>query len=296
VLNVFTVDLEDWYCAHALEGAVQRETWCSLPSRVRHGTEILLDLLSAHGVEATFFVLGHVAEREPALIRAVAEAGHEIATHGYSHRHLAESSPEEFRHDLDRSIETLESIVDVPVHGHRAPTFSVTRSTASWALPIVRARGLTYDSSIVPMAQHPSYGIADAPLEVFETIPGLIEVPISVATFGPVRLPATGGGYFRHLPYAATAWLAHRCNSQGRPLVFYIHPWELDPDQPRLTLPLLQRFRQYHGIRGVRAKLTRLLRDFSFTSMRRLLAHPLPIAYQTAEISSVREAVHIARG
>lgn len=272
MINAFTVDLEDWYCTRVFEGVLPRSGWNTLPSRVRYGTEIILDLLGRHGITGTFFVLGHIADRDPELIHRIVDAGHEVATHGYAHRHLEEVTVEEFERDLDRSIDVVNRISGTRVCGYRAPTFSITRETASWALPVLRSHGIEFDASIVPGGRHPEYGIRDAPLGIFRTGSGLTEVPISMATIGGIRVPATGGGYFRHLPYVATAWLMRQCNRQGRPVIFYIHPWELDDGQPQIPLPSLRRFRHYHGIAGMRRKLTRLLQEFSFTSIRGLLA------------------------
>lgn len=267
-VNIFTVDLEDWYCSRALEAAIPRSQWSACESRVRIGTTILLTLLERYHVEATFFVLGYIANREPELVAEIAARGHDIATHGYDHRHLAEGTSSAFTEDLDRSIAAIEGVTGKPVRGYRAPMFSITSNTEDWALPILKSRGILYDSSIVPAWGHPEYGMPRVPTSPFRHANGVLEIPISVAKFAGVRIPATGGGYFRHLPYAVSRRLMRRCNRDGQPVVFYIHPWELDRDQPRIPLPLLRHLRHYHGIDYLESKLESLLKEFSFTSMR----------------------------
>ena len=267
--NVFSVDLEDWFCVQNLSGIIPRYQWESCESRVERNTLLLLDLLSRHRVEATFFVLGWVAERFPDLVREVERRGHEIATHGYSHRILTSLTPDEFRADLEMSLEVLSGCSSQTVRGFRAPSFSVTRKTW-WALDIMRSAGISYDSSIFPVGFHPDYGVPDAPLAAHRIADGPYELPMSCAEVFGRKVPCSGGGYFRLFPYAATRALMRRCNSQGRPVIFYIHPWEVDPGQPRVAMPALKKFRHYNNLEVTMKRLDRLLSDFQFTSIRKL--------------------------
>jgi len=272
--NVFSIDLEYWFCVQNLSGAIPRDEWDRCESRVERNTLLLLELLAHHQVEATFFVLGWVAERHPDLVREVERRGHEIATHGYSHRLLTSLQPEEFRADLGRSLEVLARCSSRPVRGFRAPSFSVTRKTW-WALDILRANGIQYDSSIFPVGFHPDYGIPDAPLNAHRLPEGIFELPMSCAEVFGRKVPCSGGGYFRLFPYAVTRALMRRCNQQGRSVIFYLHPWEVDPEQPRVELPALKRFRHYNNLDRTAERLERLLGDFQFTSIRRLFADSL---------------------
>jgi polysaccharide deacetylase family protein (PEP-CTERM system associated) len=275
--NVFSIDLEDWFCVHNLSGVIKREEWERCQSRVERNTLILLNLLSQHNVEATFFVLGWVAERYPDLVKEVERRGHEIATHGYSHRLLTALEPQEFRADLERSLEVLARCTSRPVRGFRAPSFSITRKTW-WAVEILRSCGIRYDSSIFPIGFHPDYGIPDAPLSAHLLPEGVFELPMSCAEVFGRKVPCSGGGYFRLLPYVATRALMRRCNRQGRPVIFYLHPWEVDPEQPRVELPAVKRFRHYQNLDRTAERLERLLQDFQFTSVRRLFAADMDAA------------------
>ena len=267
--NIFSVDLEDWFCVQNLNGIIPRDRWDQCESRVERNTLVLLDLLSRHRVEATFFVLGWVAERFPDLVREVESRGHEIATHGYSHRLLTSLTPDEFRADLEKSLEVLAGCSTQTVRGFRAPSFSVTRRTW-WALEIMRSVGISYDSSIFPVGFHPDYGIPDFPLNAQRLPEGLFEFPMSCADVFGRKVPCSGGGYFRLFPYALTRSLMRKCNQQGRAVVFYIHPWEVDPGQPRVPMPLSKKFRHYNNLGLTLGRLDRLLTDFQFTSIRRL--------------------------
>ncbi len=267
--NIFSVDLEDWFCVQNLNGIIPRDQWEKCESRVERNTLILLDLLSRHHVEATFFVLGWVAERFPDLIREVESRGHEIATHGYSHQLLTSMTPDEFRADLEKSLQVLASCSTQTVKGFRAPSFSVTRKTW-WALDVMRQTGITYDSSIFPVGFHPDYGIPDFPLNAHRLPEGPFELPMSCAETLGRKVPCSGGGYFRLFPYAVTRALMRKCNDQGRPVIFYIHPWEVDPGQPRVEMPASKKFRHYNNLDKTLGRLDRLLKDFQFTSVRNL--------------------------
>lgn len=281
MLNVFSIDLEDWFCVKNLDQIIPRDQWETCESRVEASTIQLLDLLDRHKTQATFFVLGWVAERHCDLVREVSRRGHEIATHGYSHRLLTAMTPEEFRADLDRSLEVLAGCVSAPVLGFRAPSFSVTRKTW-WALEILKSRGLRYDSSIFPVGFHPDYGIPDSRLDAHEVLNGLWEVPMSCTEMLGRKVPCSGGGYFRLFPYSVTRHLMRLCNEQGRPVMFYLHPWEIDPDQPRVAdMPAGKRFRHYTNLHRTMERLERLLEDFQFTTARELFRESLQSALPT---------------
>jgi polysaccharide deacetylase family protein (PEP-CTERM system associated) len=271
VKNVMSVDLEDWFCVYNLSGQIPYADWDRCESRVEQSTLRLLDLFRRHQVEVTFFVLGWVADRFPDLVRELERQGHEIATHGYSHRLLTFMQPEEFRADLHRSLEVLAKATSQPIRGFRAPSFSITRKTL-WAADILRASGMEYDSSVFPVRFHPEYGIPDAELGPYLLSEGLTELPMSVAEVLGRRIPCCGGGYFRLYPYAVTRSLMRTCNRQGRPVMFYLHPWEIDPEQPRvLGLSWSKRFRHYNNLDKTQERMERLLQDFSFTAARRLV-------------------------
>ncbi|MCB0713015.1 MAG: polysaccharide deacetylase family protein [Ignavibacteriae bacterium] len=270
--HIFTVDLEDWYCTRAVGSLLHRSDWKSCESRVRIGTRRILELLERKGIEGTFFVLGYIAEREPELIREIVDRGHEIATHGYAHRSLEEMFPEEFRDDLVHSIDLITSITGKNVCGFRAPNFSLTEKTAPWAIEIIQDCDLLYDSSVFPTTIHPAHHFSEESPIIHQFANGLIEAPVSCVDLCGLRLPATGGAYFRHAPFWLSAALIDWCERQGIPALFYIHPWELDTEQPRLRLPILQRIRQYRGIESLYEKLDRLTDRFQFTSLRHLFS------------------------
>jgi polysaccharide deacetylase family protein (PEP-CTERM system associated) len=263
--NAFTIDLEDWFCSHNLVEMLPYKQWEKQESYVEQGTYLLLSLLEKYKVRATFFVLGWVAERFPDLIKSVQKAGHEIGSHGYAHRQITKQTPAEFELDIQQSLEAL-SFLKTPISGYRAPAFSLTPKTI-WATDILQNAGFQYDSSVYPIGVHPDYGFADAPLLPYSHANGLIEIPLSVAEFGTFRLPCSGGGYLRQLPYPVFKSLVKRCNAQGRPLVFYIHPWELLPDIPQMDLPNLQKWRHYNNLASTTGKIERLLQDFSFGAL-----------------------------
>jgi polysaccharide deacetylase family protein (PEP-CTERM system associated) len=269
VLNAMTVDVEDYFHVSAFDGVVPRSQWASLESRVHRNTERVLGLLDDAGVTATFFVLGWVAERYRPLVRRIAARGHEIASHGYAHRLVYDQSPKAFREDVRRSKRLLEDIAAVRVDGFRAPSYSITPRSL-WALDVLIEEGYRYDASIFPI-HHDRYGIPVSAPHVYRIRRDggeLIEVPASTLRVGSVNVPVGGGGYFRILPYAYTRWAMTRINQvERRPAVFYFHPWEIDPGQPRLHAGALSRFRHYRNLALTEARLERLLRDFRFGPM-----------------------------
>ena len=278
VRNVFSVDLEDWY--QGLE--IDMDHWGSYPSRIEKGLEVLLELLQEAGVRATFFVLGWQAERTPYLVPRLAALGHEIASHGYSHRFVYAQGPQQFRDELRRSKQVLEDQAGLPVLGYRAPFFSITQD-ALWALDILLEEGFIYDSSVFPThnyrygipeaARHPSWMQTPSGGRVFEVPLSTVRVPGPESTLG-VNVPLGGGGYFRLYPYSLTRALSrHLLGNEGHGLVFYVHPWEFDSAQPRVKVPRrLAGFTHYHGLGATAEKTRQLLADFSFVSMREAFA------------------------
>lgn len=265
--HFFTVDVEEYFHAAALERAVQPDRWHALESRVERGTDAVLERMARHGARGTFFVLGWVAERHPGLVRRIAAAGHEVASHGWAHRRVTALWPDEFRDEVRRSKAVLEDAAGAPVLGYRAPNFSLVRGW-EWAMDVLLGEGYVYDSSVFPgRTGHP----ADAPAVPYriDRTPGtLLEVPMSSAAYGPLRVPA-GGAFFRLLPYAITERALRQAEAEGRPGMFYLHPWEGDAGQPRLPVGALTRIRHYGGIARVPGRLERLLAAFRFTSIAR---------------------------
>lgn len=275
VWNAMTVDVEDFFQVQAFAGAISRQDWDSYPRRVEANTDKVLSLFADAKITGTFFTLGWIAERHPALIRRIVEQGHELASHGYAHIRVFEQDPSQFRADVRRTKAILEDIGGVAVQGYRAASFSLTQSTL-WALSVLAEEGYRYSSSIYPIA-HDHYGIPSAPRFAFEPEQsGFLEIPMTtVALFGR-NLPCSGGGYFRLLPYHVSRWAMRRVNRQDRqPGLFYFHPWEIDPEQPRiLDAPLRSRFRHYVNLDRMERKLRRLLRDFHWTRMDRIFMRP----------------------
>jgi polysaccharide deacetylase family protein (PEP-CTERM system associated) len=269
VINAISVDLEDWFCVRNLSGAIGAEDWGRCELRIAESARRLLEILDRHGTKATFFVLGWVAERAPELIREICREGHEIATHGHSHTPVTDMTPEAFEEDLKRSLGAIGGLVRQDILGYRAPSFSIVGETL-WAVDILARNGIRYDSSIFPVSFHPDYGYEGVPLGP-HSMRGLVEFPLSVVRAGGKSIPCSGGGYFRLMPYGIFKRLVGRVNSEGRPHVFYIHPWELDPGQPRVPLPVLKRFRHYCNLENTEGKLERLLGDFEFAPMKEVL-------------------------
>lgn len=277
--NALSFDVEDYFQVAALAAAVGRESWESRPARVHQNTGRLLELLAARDVRATFFVLGWVAERHPAIVRDIAAAGHEVACHGYSHEPVYRQEPATFRAETLRARGLLEDQAQRPVRGYRAATWSITCASL-WALDTLAELGFAYDSSIFPI-HHDLYGIPAAPrgphrLRLANGA-SLLEFPPSTVRLGNVNLPVAGGGYFRLLPLAVTRWAIRRVNDEQFPFLFYLHPWEIDPDQPRLRVGLKSRLRHYTNLAGCEHKLTALLDTFPMgTVWEALQAPPLP--------------------
>jgi polysaccharide deacetylase family protein (PEP-CTERM system associated) len=268
-----TIDVEDYFHVSVFDGLVPRDRWEALESRVSANTDRILEVFAAHSVSATFFVLGWVAERYPSLVSRIAGAGHEVASHGYAHRLIYDQTRTAFRDDVRRAKDLLESATGCRVDGFRAPSYSITSRTL-WALDVLIEEGYRYDASIFPI-RHDRYGIPLSPRHPY-VLPresgSLVEAPASTVRWGVVNLPVGGGGYFRILPYSWTRWGISRINRRDRrPAIFYLHPWEIDPGQPRLQAGFLGRFRHYHNLDKTQDRLERLLRDFRFAPLRQVL-------------------------
>jgi polysaccharide deacetylase family protein (PEP-CTERM system associated) len=272
--NAITVDVEDYFQVQAFAGVVDRADWDGFPSRVAANTARMLDLFAAHDVRGTFFTLGWVADRHPDIVRRIVAEGHELASHGYGHARVDSQSAAEFRADIARAKAVLEDVGGVGVAGYRAPTFSIGPRTP-WAADMLAATGHRYSSSIYPV-RHDLYGTPDAPR--FAHRAGAIwEIPMTTLRLGRRNWPISGGGYFRLLPYAAfRAALRRFHRSETRPAVFYIHPWEIDPGQPRIAgAARLSRFRHTVNLAATHGRIARLLRDFRWDRMDRVFADVL---------------------
>lgn len=270
--HCLTFDIEEHFQVAAFDSPARRRQWQSLESRVERNTETILECLEAHHVKATMFVLGWVAERCPQLIRRMAEAGHEIASHGYGHDLITVLTRDQFREDVKRAKAVLEDATGMPVIGYRAPTFTITQETL-WALPILLEEGYAYDSSIFPV-YHDQYGIpgANPSPHLLSTHSGALwEVPPSTCKIGWMRIPVAGGGYFRFFPFWLLVRLMRKVEREGESLVFYLHPWEFDQDQPRMTGPLRSRLRHYCNLSKTEERFRRLMQEFSFAPIRESL-------------------------
>lgn len=274
IVNALTIDVEEHFQVSAFETTVSRAQWDGFPSRVAANTRRLLALLAGQGVHATFFIVGWTARRQPQLVREIVAAGHEIASHGFWHRLVYEQSPAEFREDLRLGRDVLQDILGRRVTAYRAPSFSITRRSL-WAREILVEEGFDADSSVFPI-RHDRYGIPDAPFDIHrvDTPAGpLWEFPPSVARVGGLRIPVGGGGYFRLCPLSWTTALMRRIHRlEGRPLMFYAHPWEVDPGQPPIQVKSrLARFRHYVNLSSTETKLALLLQRFRFAPMGEVL-------------------------
>jgi polysaccharide deacetylase family protein (PEP-CTERM system associated) len=270
ICNALTIDVEDYFQVSALAPHIDRRSWDSMPCRVERNVERLLDLLSRCDSRATFFTLGWIAERYPSLVRDVVAAGHELASHGHSHLRASEQSRKEFRADIEGARKLLEDISGVAVRGYRAPSFSIGHSN-QWAFDCLSEAGYAYSSSVYPV-RHDHYGMPDAPRFAYRAHNGLLELPITTTRVLSRNLPAGGGGYFRLLPYRASRWAIERVNRVDRqPAIFYFHPWEIDPQQPRVKgISAKTRFRHYLNLDRTEARLTRLLSDFRWDRIDRV--------------------------
>ena len=266
--HFFSIDVEEHFHVSAFDRVLSQTAWDRQPSRVEASTDRLLDLLARHEAKATCFVLGWVAERKPALIKRIAAAGHEIAAHGWWHRKVTQLRPEELRREVRDAKHLLEDLSGREVNGFRAPSFSI-RPGGEWAFDVLLEEGHVYDSSLFPI-HRPDYGYPSAPPvpHVIRRAAGnLLEIPLATTVIGGARLPAAGGGYLRHFPLALVRRALREHEAKGIPAMFYVHPWEIDPGQPRIPAPWLTRVRHYRGLARTLPRLERLLTEFRFTSV-----------------------------
>ncbi len=276
IVNALTIDVEDYFQVSAFEGTVSRAQWDGFESRVVRNTERLLEILDQASVKATFFVLGWVAVRCPGLVVRIADGGHEIASHGYDHRLIYEQTPAEFRDDVRRAKAELEATCGKAVLGYRAPSYSITERSL-WALDVLVEEGYVYDCSIFPI-HHDRYGIPDSPRHAYtiaRSSGSLLEIPPATIAVAGMNLPVAGGGYFRILPYSWTRrGIRHLNEVENQPALFYVHPWEFDPAQPRLDACWRSRLRHYTNLSGTEGRLRQLLQDFRFGSIGTVLLEP----------------------
>ena len=268
VKNALTVDVEDYFQVSAFAGSIKHDEWDAHPLRVEENTYKLLDLFDEYRVKATFFTLGWVAERKRELIIEIAKRGHEVACHGYSHQLVYNQTPEVFRQETIRAKSIIEDIIQQPVLGYRAASYSITKKSL-WALDILVESGFVYDSSIFPV-RHDRYGMPDTPEHPYQlkTPAGhsIIEFPLSTAKVFNYRLPVAGGGYFRLYPYWLSKAGLKQINRLQKPFIFYLHPWEVDPEQPRISASWLSRFRHYNNLDKCEPRLRKLMSDFQFST------------------------------
>ena len=269
-VNALTIDVEDYFQVSAFAPFIERAAWDGIPCRAEANVERILAMLAEHGAKATFFTLGWIAERHPAIVRAIVDAGHELASHGYGHQRASDQSRAEFTADIVRAKQLLEDIGGVAVRGYRAPSFSINQDNL-WALDCIREAGYRYSSSIYPV-RHDHYGMPDAPRFAYASLPDLVEVPVTTVELFNRNWPAGGGGYFRLLPYALSRWLLQRVNRvDGEPCMFYFHPWEIDPSQPRVDgIDAKTRFRHYVNLGRMQDRLGQLLDDFRWDRVDRV--------------------------
>jgi polysaccharide deacetylase family protein (PEP-CTERM system associated) len=270
IVNAFSIDVEDWFQVAAFASYIDRKDWDSLECRVERNVDVLLETLDRHQVNATFFTLGWIAERYPAMVGRIVAGGHELASHGYGHHMVGELGPELFREDVVKAKAILESIAGCEVVGYRAPSFSVGRDTL-WALDILAETGHRYSSSIYPI-KHDLYGMPEAPRFAHQRS-GLLEIPATSIRLGERNYPASGGGFFRLLPYPVSRWSVQRVNRADRQAaVFYCHPWEIDPGQPRMNQASSKsRFRHYVNQTRMLGKIDRLLGDFRWGTVAKVI-------------------------
>ena len=284
-----TIDVEDYFHVSAFERHLSRDDWERFESRVCNNTDRLLEIFAGAGVTATFFILGWVAERYPMLVRRIAAGGHEVASHGYAHRLVYEMTQEEFCEDVHRAKCLLEDLCGSQVHGYRAPSYSITRASL-WALDVLVEQGYAYDAGVFPI-YHDRYGIPDAPRHPYRierSLGSIWEFPGSTVRWGSQNLPIGGGGYFRLLPYGWTQrGIRHVNGVEQKAVMFYLHPWEVDPQQPRIKTSLFSQFRHYTNLGKTESKLQQLLGEFEFDTALSVLAHATSAEVVTAGLPAI---------
>jgi polysaccharide deacetylase family protein (PEP-CTERM system associated) len=272
LVNALSIDVEDYYQVSAFDSVVGFEAWDDQPSRLEANVAKVLSVLAEEDVRATFFVLAWTAERFPGVVEKIHRAGHEIATHGYAHRLIYRQNPDGFRSDVQRSLDVIQGITGEELQGYRAPSFSIVEETL-WAIDALQELGLRYDSSIFPARPlvHNRYGFPGSPREPYQIREDFWEFPMSTFRFLGRDFPVAGGGWLRHYPYLVTRWGIRRINAAGRPVIAYVHPWELDPDQPRVNGSRWRQFLHYRNLEKTEARLRALCQDFRFAPVREVL-------------------------
>ncbi len=269
ITNAMTIDVEDYFQVSAFESYINKTNWDSLPQRVDKNTNLILDMLAEHNVKATFFTLGWVAERFPKLVERIVKDGHELACHGYEHIRVTQQTPEEFRKDIVKTKKILEDIGGVQVKGYRAASYSIGAQNL-WAHGIICEEGFEYSSSVYPI-KHDIYGMQEAPRFVYQPLDDsdFKEIPITTIEFGSKNIPCGGGGFFRFYPYCFSKWALNKINkTEKQPSIFYFHPWEMDPAQPRQkNVNLKTRFRHYLNLSKMESRIDSLLSDFQWDTM-----------------------------
>ncbi|MGH7147832.1 MAG: XrtA system polysaccharide deacetylase [Nitrospiraceae bacterium] len=282
-MHCLSFDVEEHFQVSAFWSEARRQQWDKYESRVENNTRKIVELLAQHDTKATFFVLGWVAERYPGLVKMLVGQGHEIASHGYGHELVTTQSPEQFRQDVRKAKRILEDLTGTPIIGYRAPSFTIT-SQSRWALPILVEEGHQYDSSIYDRFQRSEKAGTHEGSYPIDTAAGRIwEVSPSTMNLCGIQLPVAGGGYFRFLPYAASKTFLRQLEKQGAQLVMYLHPWEIDPEQPRMDGPWLSRFRHYLNLQKTQERLSRLLTDFKFGPIRDIV-FPVTARYHEKDL------------
>jgi polysaccharide deacetylase family protein (PEP-CTERM system associated) len=266
IKNALTVDVEDYFQVSAFASCIAAESWDKLPCRIERNMDVILGIFSEHKVHATFFTLGWIAERYPRIVREIIGQGHELASHGYAHKRACDQTRQDFYQDIVRAKQLLEDLGGIAVRGYRAPSFSIGRSNL-WAQACLQEAGYTYSSSVYPI-RHDHYGMHEAPRFAFypKDANGLLELPVTTVRLMNYNLPAGGGGYFRLLPYRVSRWCLRRVNTiDQQPCIFYFHPWEIDPEQPRQDgIGLKTRFRHYVNLSSMESRIRKLCRDFQW--------------------------------
>ena len=267
ITNALTIDVEDYFQVSAFAPYIRRDEWDARECRIERNVGRILELLGQRGIKATFFTLGWIAERYPQLVRDIVAGGHELASHGFGHERATDLSESAFTQDVQRAKMLLEDLAGLPVLGYRAPSFSIGTGNL-WAFDVLARAGYRYSSSIYPI-RHDHYGMPDSPRFAYQLTSGLLEIPITTLRMGNRNLPSSGGGYFRLLPYALTRWMLRQVNQQDREsAIFYFHPWEIDPGQPRVDgIDLRTRFRHYVNIGRTEGRLQSLMDDFRWGRM-----------------------------
>jgi len=269
--NILTIDVEDYFQVENFKEYINYNDWSNFEQRVKRNIIKILNILDTFNYKATFFILGWTAERNSEVVKEIYNRGHEVATHGYSHELIYKQSENEFKEDIIRSIEVIEGIIKDKIIGYRAPAFSITKDSF-WALDIIKEVGLKYDASIFPIQGHDRYGMVDAKPQIYNLDNDLFEVPPATVKIFGKRLPIAGGGYFRLAPYILTKIAIKKINNKEMPAVIYLHPWEFDPDQPRIEeANYIEKFRHYINIDKTEDKFKKMLSDFNFTSIENYL-------------------------